>query len=908
MADAILLWISTKFLHSPAMKNPISYDSKVKRSVRHEFSIPAFPASYDPVIPILVAGPVRVIHSIRNTIVRELRSTANLALRLLEVAFLYQELFLLFARPSPETVSEEIKIDYARGLRTDWPKRNEFGKGTLIFFLGLYISLLATSSFAQDTEQIDEIVVIGITPTHGVGVPKKVIPSNVQTASSDDLDQSQSLDLTEFLNRNLGGVNISAAQNNPLQPDVQYRGFTASPLLGLPQGIAVYQDGVRIMEPFGDTINWELIPESAIASINLIGGANPLFGLNTLGGSLAIETKDGFTHSGYRGEIYGGSFGRRVGQAEAGWNNGEFGYFATMNYFDEDGWRDESPSEVKSFFGTAGWRGEGSTVDIGVTYGDGELIGNGPAPVQLLDINRKAVFTLPDITANDMKMVIIDGTHWFSETMLLSGNVFYRDIVTDAFNGDGTEFDACSIAGEQILVDDFEDLDGDDQCTVVDNFDIVLDQNGNFFANAADFDAINNIGALQQESFGSSIQQTFLGDLFDRENRFIFGAAYQQGDAEFRSMVEVAVLEADRSTTGSGRFVPDEATEVATRTRTGSLFFTNINYLTQQITLTVAGRFNTTRIKIDDLSGVQPELNGNHRFDRFNPTIGLTWQAMPSLNVYGSYSESSRVPTPVELICSDPAAPCNLPNAFLADPPLEQVVARSFEGGLRGQIQQIGGTGGGNLTWNAGVFHTTNEDDIIFQTTGGVSANEGFFANVGDTVRKGVEVGLSGDYGGLDWFANYAFVNAEFDDPFTTTSPNHPFANSNGKIAVEKGDRIPGIPEHLLKFGADVAVSPRLTLGGDIVFNSGRFLRGDEANLLDETDGYAMVNLRGEYHVNDLIVVIAKVENLFDVEYETFGLLGEPEEVLGPAFGDPRFLGPGAGRGGWIGVRVEFGE
>lgn len=856
---------------------------------------------------ILLAGPMRVIHNIRNTIVQELRSTANLALRLLGAAFLYQELFLLFFKSSPETASKE-KNDYARGLSIDWPKSNEFGKAMPIFFLGLYISLLATSSFAQDTEQIDEIVVIGITPTHGVGFPKKVIPANVQTASSNDLDQSQSLDLTEFMNRNLGGVNINAAQNNPLQPDVQYRGFTASPLLGLPQGIAVYQDGVRIMEPFGDTINWELIPESAIASINLIGGANPLFGLNTLGGSLSIETKDGFTHPGYRGEIYGGSFGRLVGQAEAGWNNGQFGYFATVNYFDEDGWRDKSPSEVKNFFGAAGWRGEDSTIDIGFIYGDSKLIGNGPVPVQLLDIDRKTVFTSPDITDNNMKMVIIDGTHWFGETMLLSGNVFYRDIVTDSFNGDGTEFEECNIAGEQILVDEFEDLDGDEECTAVDDFDIVLDQNGNFFENAVDFKAINNIGVLQQESFGSSIQQTFLHDLFGRKNRFIFGAAYQQGDAEFRSMVEVAFLETDRSTTGSGRFVPDEATEVATRTRTGSLFFTNIHYLTKEITLTVAGRFNTTRIKIDDLSGVQPELNGNHRFHRFNPTVGLTWQAMPSLNVYGSYSESSRVPTPVELICSDPDVPCNLPNAFLADPPLEQVVARSFEGGLRGQVKQIGGPGGGNLTWNAGVFHTTNADDIIFQTTGGVSANEGFFDNVGDTVRRGVEIGLSGDYGRLNWFVNYVFVNAEFDDSFTTASPNHPFTNSDGKIAVEKGDRIPGIPEHLLKFGVNVVVSPQLTLGGNIVLNSGRFLRGDEANLLDETDGYAMVNFRGEYRLNDFITVIAKVENLFDVEYETFGLLGEPEAVLGPAFNDPRFLGPGAVRGGWIGIRVELGQ
>lgn len=790
----------------------------------------------------------------------------------------------------------------------DRSKGGDCTREALVFLLALSVTPLVNSSLAQETEEIEEIEVIGVTPTRGVGLPEELIPTSVQRATSDDLDQSQSLDLTEFMNRNLGSVTINAAQNSPLQPNIQFRGFTVSPLLGLPQGIAVYQDGVRIMEPFGDTINWELIPESAIASINLIGGANPLFGLNTLGGSLIVDTKDGFTHPGYRGELYGGSFGRLVGQAEAGWNNDAFGYFVTANYFDEDGWRDQSPSNVKNFFGKGGWHGEDSTINVGITYGDGKLIGNGPTPVQLLEIDRKAVFTLPDITENDMKMLVLDGTHWFNDTMLLSGNAFYRDIDTNAFNGDGTEFENCDIAAEEILVDEFEDLDGDDACTEVDNFGIVLDQDGNPFLDAAVFDAINNIGALQQESRGGSLQQTVLNRFFGRENRLIFGAAYQKGEADFRSVVEVASLQQDRSTLGTGRFVPDEATQVSTHTSTWSLYFTNIHNLSQDVAVTVAARFNSTQIDIDDLSGDQPELNGSHQFDRFNPAIGLTWQATPSLNMYASYSESSRAPTPVELTCADPDAPCNLPNAFLADPPLEQVVARSFETGLRGQIDQVGGTDDGSVNWNAGVFHTTNKNDIIFQSTGGVSANEGFFDNVGDTIRRGIEVGLNGDYGRLNWFVNYALVNAEFDGPFTATSPHHPFANDDGEIDVEKGDRIPGIPEHTFKFGTNVATTPRLTLGGEIIYNSGRFLRGDEANLLDETDDFAVVNLRGEYKINDTVSIFAKLENLFDTEYETFGLLGEPDEILGPEFDDPRFLGPGPERGAWVGIRVNSGD
>ena len=100
------------------------------------------------------------------------------------------------------------------------------------------------------------------------------------------------------MNNNLIGVSVNETQNNPYQPDVLFRGFTASPLLGTPQGLSVFQDGVRVNEPFGDAVNWDLIPVNAIADMILIPGSNPVFGLNTLGGSLSVTTKNGRTHKG----------------------------------------------------------------------------------------------------------------------------------------------------------------------------------------------------------------------------------------------------------------------------------------------------------------------------------------------------------------------------------------------------------------------------------------------------------------------------------------------------------------------------------------------------------------------------------------------------------------------------------
>ena len=142
-----------------------------------------------------------------------------------------------------------------------------------------------------------ETVVVAPSPLHGSRLPRDRVPANVQTVTAAALAERRSLDLSAFMNDALGSVHMNDVQSNPLQPDIQYRGYLVSPLLGAPQGLAVYVDGVRMNEPFGDTINWDLLPPNAIRSVNLMPGSNPIFGLNTLGGALSIETKSGFSDS-----------------------------------------------------------------------------------------------------------------------------------------------------------------------------------------------------------------------------------------------------------------------------------------------------------------------------------------------------------------------------------------------------------------------------------------------------------------------------------------------------------------------------------------------------------------------------------------------------------------------------------
>lgn len=816
-------------------------------------------------------------------------------------------------------------------------------------------SALGLAANGQDAE---EILVVGVVP-FGAGLEKDKIPFPVQTGSAADLLNSNSQSIADFLKQSFSSISLNDAQNNPLQADLQYRGFTASPLLGLAQGLAVYQNGNRINEPLGDSVNWDLMPQSAIHSVTLSGGANPLFGQNSLGGSLALNMKNGFNFQGNKVEVSSGSFGRTRANAELGgklFTNGSdspgqgFAYYLNVEYFEEDGWRDESASEALNFYGSLGWRSEQTRVELNYQYGDSDLTGNGASPVELLALDREAIFTGPDVTENDMSMVHFDFTHEFSSTISFAANAFYRKNETDSFNGDGSEFSVCNVGNEPNLVggledDDLEELgfDDDDVCdnqfNTVDELEDFLNlsaiqagENEEFNLEGFEADelsgtgllsdqAINNISNREQESNGAVFQFNLLGNFFGYNGQLVIGGSYFNGESNFNSVLELSDIDpVSRITTGfgTGTFVDEEATSINTETETTSLYFTNTVDINDSVALTLSARGNRTDVNLRDRSGVRPELNGSHRFTRLNPSIGVTWQATDSVNFYGSYSESSRAPTPIELACNegvfdlaiefaiergeDPADvnfECRLPNAFLADPPLSDVVAESFEFGARGSVL--------DMIYSAGVYYTTNKDDILFQTTG---RSTGLFANVDKTRRVGFESSLRGQWQQLNWMASYSHVNATFEDDFSVLSPNHSFADDEGEILVSSGDSIPGIPQHQFKVVADYLFTNGISVGLDLISNSDQYLRGDESNQLNEIDGYSVVNFRARYQLMDNLEIFARINNVFDEEFETFGLLGEePGELEVPVIENltvPRFLGPAAPRAGFLGVRYSF--
>lgn len=731
----------------------------------------------------------------------------------------------------------------------------------------------------------ETIEVVGVTPIHGLGVSRRKVPGNIQAATAADLARTPGIHFGEQLTAAFASVHANEAQANPFQPDIQFRGFAASPLLGLPQGVAIYQDGVRLNEPFGDTVNWELLPTNAIASVNVVPGSNPLFGLNALGGAVSVQTKTGFSHPGHGVTLFGGSFGRRWVDVQSAGHTDHFGYFVTGRVLAEDGWRDFSPSRMRQVFGNLEWRRAATTLSATMTSGVNRLIGNGAAPVQLLAENREAIFTHPDETKTDMALITIRGRHAAARDVSLDGAVYYRPATIGTFNGDDTPYDACEDEEFRKLL-----------CTEDGDGEPVEDQFGRLVPAGDDdtFDGTSNTSTTRTRGWGGGFQATVTRALRDRENHVIVGVSVDGARSRYESDTELARLTDDRGTVGTGLLDAAAAVRLRTSVRHTGAYAADFFTVAPRLTLMGSARYNHSLVELRDQLG--DDLTGDHRFSRLNPSAGLTYELPHGVTTYGSFSVASRVPTPSELSCADPADPCRLPNAFVADPPLRQVIARTWEWGARGRTR--------GLSWTASVFRTANRDDITFISSGALT-NEGHFVNVGDTLRRGLELGALGVVARtVRWGAAYTYLRAGFDTPLTLSSPNHPHQVA-GEIAVGPGDSIPSVPRHNLKADLSATVG-RSTVGASLASTSSRFLRGDEANLLAPIGHSTVVNLAGSVALHQRARVVARVTNVFNTEYATFGLLGEADDVLGDEFEDPRFLSPGAPRAAWVGVELSF--
>lgn len=813
----------------------------------------------------------------------------------------------------------------------------------------------APGTAPADPTYEEEIDVVATTPLPGLTLTREQLPAPVQTATAEEIDASGALNLSDFLNRRGTAVHINEIQGNPFQVDLNYRGYTASPLLGTPQGISVFMDGVRMNQPFGEVVSWDLIPRIALASSTVMPGSNPMFGLNTLGGSLVLQTKDGLTHKGTNVQALYGRFVRRALEVEHGGAraNGALNWYLAANLFGEDGWRTNSPSDVRQLFGKLGYQRGKTLMNVSLAHANTELYGNGIQEQALLARDYRSIYTQPDITDNRATWFNASVRHPASERLTYTGNVYYRHIKTNTLNGDVNE----ESLGESL----YQPSAAERAALIAAGFPNVPASGANaentpfpFYRCLANIlladepgekcnGLLNRTNSLQH-STGFNGQASWIGTRGRARHQVTVGTAFDWSGLSFGQSSELGFLNPDRSVAGTGTFADGEsAGEVEGEPfdlrvdldgiqRTWSLYATDTITLNDRLHVTVSGRYNHTRLENRDqiVPGGQPgSLDGTHTFARFNPSAGLTYSPRRSLNVYAGYSEGSRAATSIELGCADPEHPCRLPNSMAGDPPLDQVVTRTFEAGVRGGLHT-------RTQWNAGVYQAENWNDILFVAS--ESTGFGYFRNFGRTRRVGLELGARHQVGQLTIGAGYNWLAATFRSEETVNGAGNSsneeaeegFPGLEGTIEIEPGDQIPLMPHHTVKVFADWTPRPALTINLNVIGISSSLARGNENGEHEpdgvyymgpgQSPGYAVTNVSGRYRVTSRVQVFLQVNNLFDRQYysgaqlgaNAFNPAGNFVARQFPAVGgefpvrQSTFFAPGAPRTAIVGTRVSF--
>ena len=760
-----------------------------------------------------------------------------------------------------------------------------------------------SSSPSQESEKgsndsMAEVVIVASAPLRGAELDEQQLAGSVQRLSDDRIRATRGLTLADTLEQNLAGISLNEAQGSPFMPDLQYRGFTSSPLLGLPQGLAVYQNGTRLNEPFGDNIAWELLPELAIREVTLVTGLNPTYGLNALGGALSLRMKDGFSFEGARASASGGSFGRLRGNLEAGFNRGGWAAYAGGEVLRETGWRDHSPADVRRLFVDVRHRAKDSEVGLNATFANSALTGNGPAPLDLLAEKRSAVFTYPDETKTSLALFSAEAGWSLSRSLELSATAFFRASVRHTLNGDAADLEPCE-GNPNLLCSEAEEGEGEGGD---EEEEPVRARNGLPIPATAGGDGAVNTTRTRSASSGATVQLSSRGALFDHPNQLTLGVTAARAVNRFQQQSEVGAVQPDRGVEPSG-YVLGEGGAVdleAVSTQLG-LYGTDTFTLWPELFFTLSARINWFDLRMRDSEVAA--LNADHTYWRLNPAVGLSYAPSRGLSLYSNYTEANRAPTAAELSCADPEEPCRLPNAFLSDPPLEQVVTRSVELGARWHHAIDFET---QLSASLALFASRNGQDIIF--VAGALAGTGYFRNAGTTQRAGVEATFSARLGSLQPYLKYQLLRATFESQLLLPGANHPYAAATPEgavISVEPGDAIPGLPMHSASVGADVEPISALSLGAWLDLKSSQYYRGDEANLLPPLPGYATLNARGSYALASRVQLFARADNLLDTRFYTFGLLGQPDEVI-PGAEDPRFASPGAPRSFWVGLDMQL--
>ena len=626
------------------------------------------------------------------------------------------------------------------------------------FFTTAVISVLCVNAIAEETVTTGTIDVFSVAPLPGIGIEKSILPSAIQEINIEQVKEQAGVSIADYLVNNAPGVSVTEVGGNPWQPEIKFRGYTAGSIAGNEQGISVYVDGVRENQPFSDVVLWDTLPSFAYESAQVIPGSNPIYGLNTLGGAVSFQTKSGRSFTGSNAEFTAGSWGRQISLLEHGGTKGQIDYYAGYQHTTERGWRDFSPNHLNQFFSKLGYENDLSRLELSYTAADNSLIGNGLAPKYLLGSDNEGVNTVPDFTGNMYHKLNLSASHFHDDDTLFTGNIYWKRSDRNTWNGDAEiELDAdnlakvagtISVGGDTIKLfryteDEIDEIEGENRTT-----------------------------HTKQDKYGLATQVSFTQPLVGYENNLTVGVNADTSLVSFLQMeYEGAPMTSERRLVkGAGE--QETNTNLSGRTKTFGLYALDTISFNDQWHLTAGARYNYSEVDNVDKRSASAQAEGSltevQSWGRVNPTVGLTYRLNEQNSTYVSYGESNRAPTSIEMGCSNPEIACTLPTQMADDPPLDDVVAKTFEFGFR--------TSQKDLDISGALYRSVNHDDLQFINTNAQNGL-GYFDNIGKTIRQGLDLTVGGNNllgikgtEKFSWTASYGYLDATYDSDLQLVS------------------------------------------------------------------------------------------------------------------------------------------
>ena len=759
-----------------------------------------------------------------------------------------------------------------------------------------FAALAAATSARADTIVLPTFDVVATTPLNGGQINVSQSPFAVWQTSAQNIQTFNDTTLPGALARSAPGVTVGNVSGNEFEPDLSYRGFDATAVTGTPQGLAVYQNGTRINEAFGDVVNWDLIPANAIDKTAIVA-ANPIFGLNALGGAVTVTMKNGFTWQGFEADFEGGSFYRAQEQIQFGKQVGAWSVYMAANQINDGGWRVAEASQLTNFYGDVGYKANGFESHLQLTAGNTQFGVTAYTPIQQLQTNWGSVYTIPQTTDNQMAMLQWTGAYAYSPTLNFQAGAYFRQFNQQHVDGNGTDVTPCP---------PYSCLNGSPAHNTLGGIIPDISQGGTLDLGEDDDNQ------TQSRSVGVSGQVVDTDKIFGHDNTLTAGTSLDYGWTHYTgnsTLGTIAFTNNSYPLTASPYIIdePDSflnPIDVRANNTYAGLYALDTFSATDRLTLTGGARFNFAGISLEGTNDAL--LSGYSDYFHLNPTAGLTYKITPDINFYAGYAMTNRTPTPLELGCASATDPCIIDNFLSSDPPLKQVVGQTFELGFRGQNALAAlGPQWGKLQWSAGLFRTTLANDIlpVVSTFNGF----GYYTNVGTTLRQGAEVGAQ--WTGDKWtaYANYTYIDAIYLTTFEEPSPNNPLADANGNIPITNGAQIAGIPKNTIKAGVDYAVTDQWKIGADMVAASGQVIFGNENGAVPQVPGYTVFGLHTSYQYNKQVQLYGYAQNIFDQRYYTSGGLVQTGEFMtGPAITNPQSFGPGKPFAIFGGVRITM--